>query len=232
MLPKDGTVLDLGCGTGRFSEAFSTCSSQVIGTDLSTDMIAFAEQRRQEKGLANVSYLCTDWHNADIDVLGWREKFDLVFAYNTPAVQSYDTFHKMRECSRGWCFMSKPIRWKDSLILKLVEYLGLINEYRVFDEDMRYAFDVLFQEGYSPKISYQYTTFDYYNTLEKACEYFIKRIGMKCALTHEQENIIRQYLETIAVNGMIETKHETTLAMLWWNNSVEYKWNEGNCNES
>jgi SAM-dependent methyltransferase len=50
-----GTVLDVGCGTGRVTDALGRAGLTVIGVDPSPAMLAAA--RRRSAGLANVRYL-------------------------------------------------------------------------------------------------------------------------------------------------------------------------------
>lgn len=45
MLPKTGTLLDIGCGTGLFVEKYMTCGGGAIGIDISRGMIRQARWR-------------------------------------------------------------------------------------------------------------------------------------------------------------------------------------------
>ena len=217
MFDANASVLDLGCGAGRFSEVFAGLCREVTGADLSEEMIRFAKERQAEKGLDNITYRVMDWHEADLGALGWEKKFDLVFACNTPAVQSYQTFQKMNQASKGWCFLAKPIRWQDSLIMKLVRAVGLEDRYRTFDDDMMYAYDVLLQAGYFPMVDYDSSEIVYEDTVENAFVHFRNRIGMKCALTKEQEDRILKELNTMATDGIIKECWKNTIAILYWN---------------
>jgi SAM-dependent methyltransferase len=51
-----GTLLDLGCGIGRFSFAFSELFDRVIGVDVSEEMIRRANTLKDERGLVNVEF--------------------------------------------------------------------------------------------------------------------------------------------------------------------------------
>ena len=50
--PPHGTILDLGCGTGRHSVALARLGYRVTGVDLSAGMLALAEQRAQAASVA------------------------------------------------------------------------------------------------------------------------------------------------------------------------------------
>lgn len=53
----DGLVLDLGCGTGEMSVRLSDCGYDMIGVDLSADMLGVANSK---KGDRNILYLNQD----------------------------------------------------------------------------------------------------------------------------------------------------------------------------
>lgn len=53
---------------------------EAAGCDVSDRMIAAAERRAADLGISNASFFCMDWETADLDALGWRRRFDLVFA--------------------------------------------------------------------------------------------------------------------------------------------------------
>lgn len=56
---NDLTVLDLGSGTGFFTDLLASSYDQVIGLDISTDMLHFAKETRNK----NISWLEADAHN-------------------------------------------------------------------------------------------------------------------------------------------------------------------------
>ena len=47
-LPKDGSILDVGCGTGRHTVALAKAGYKMIGVDLSEGMLARARRRAEE----------------------------------------------------------------------------------------------------------------------------------------------------------------------------------------
>lgn len=100
-LDKTMRILDIGCGSGVYSMALAPRVAQAVGVDISPNMIACANDRSQTLGLDNTQFQCLDWAGADIDALGFRGGFDVVFAHMTPAVADYNTFEKLCACSRG-----------------------------------------------------------------------------------------------------------------------------------
>ena len=62
---RKNILLDLACGTGSLSEAFSEMGYDVIGVDSSEDMLNAALDKKFESG-HNIQYLCQDMTNLDM----------------------------------------------------------------------------------------------------------------------------------------------------------------------
>lgn len=68
LLPKKpAKVLDLDCGTGWTSVMLAKAGYQVVGQDISPDMIQVAEQNKSEAGLKNLSFVTEDYENLAYD---------------------------------------------------------------------------------------------------------------------------------------------------------------------
>lgn len=61
---KKGILLDLACGTGSMSMQFSKLGYDVIGVDLSTEMLSVAKEKPHD----NIEYLCQDM--CELDMFG------------------------------------------------------------------------------------------------------------------------------------------------------------------
>lgn len=62
-----GTVIDLGTGTGRMLEMLGPKVGRGIGIDLSHDMLAYARNRLEQKGLTNCQVRHGDIYNLPLD---------------------------------------------------------------------------------------------------------------------------------------------------------------------
>jgi ABC-2 type transport system ATP-binding protein len=71
-----GDVLELGCGTGLYTETLQKVADNVVATDLSDEMIAFAKEKRGN--LKNVFFQKADALNLEFN----DETFDTVFMAN------------------------------------------------------------------------------------------------------------------------------------------------------
>lgn len=73
---KSGTnLLDLGCGSGRFSIGAAQMNFNVVSVDITPQAIEAAKQKARQLGITNISFLCEDMTN-----LPFEDKvFDYVF---------------------------------------------------------------------------------------------------------------------------------------------------------
>ena len=56
---ENDRVLDVGCGTGSATVLAAAMAKEVVGIDLSPDMIELAEEKVQKEGLGNTSLMAT-----------------------------------------------------------------------------------------------------------------------------------------------------------------------------
>ena len=54
LIDKKGTILDVGCGAGKYSTALSDDCFKIVGTDLSPKMIESAQKRAKEYEKTNM----------------------------------------------------------------------------------------------------------------------------------------------------------------------------------
>jgi len=66
---ENDRVLDVGCGTASATVMAAVKAKEVVGIDLSPDMIELAEEKVEKKGLKNVSLIASsveDYHSDDL----------------------------------------------------------------------------------------------------------------------------------------------------------------------
>jgi len=89
--PEGGErVLDLACGIGRHSLELRRRGFEVVGVDISPELLAMAEQSAAEAGL-EVTFM-----QADLRDLELSEEFDLVLSLNDGAVGYFETDEENR----------------------------------------------------------------------------------------------------------------------------------------
>lgn len=87
MLRPEGTerVLDLACGIGRHSLELRRRGFEVVGVDISAELLEMAERDASDQSL-DVSFV-----QADLRALDFRDEFDLVLSLNDGAVGYFET---------------------------------------------------------------------------------------------------------------------------------------------
>ncbi|HOE08669.1 MAG TPA: class I SAM-dependent methyltransferase [Treponemataceae bacterium] len=66
VLPKKGSLLDLGCGPGLYAQEFAQKGYTVTGIDISKRSIEYAKKSAQEKKLS-ITYINGDYINKKIE---------------------------------------------------------------------------------------------------------------------------------------------------------------------
>lgn len=74
VIPQGGTVLDVGCGLGRWSRAAATTASRVVGVDYDAGLIAAARRRATE---SHIEFRVADITEPLRETLG-DERFDVI----------------------------------------------------------------------------------------------------------------------------------------------------------
>lgn len=215
MIKQGDKALDVGCGGGRFSFALDALGADVTGADFSPRMIEECIKQQDGKG-SKVHFGVENWHTVDLKEKGWNGKFDLVLAHMTPAVISAETFLKLSEASRNWVLMVKPTRRSNSVLDELNRLVGSDRDAKMLDETLAYSFDLLWLNGYSPRLEYEKQVWNSDRPLNEAIEEYTLRISSTHDLSEENKAAIRHYLESIAVDGIVhETSHTTIVGMYW-----------------
>lgn len=214
MLSDNCSILDVGCGAGRFSIALARRGARVFGTDISPKMISSA--RSAAKGLSDVSFSVDDWHTLDLKSKEWSKSFDLVLANMTPAVSSADTFQKLTEASKKWCVFVKPSRRVNSVLDSLNKIVGAPIDQNVLDETIVKAFELLWRGGFYPKLEYTPEVWHSKKPLEDAVFQYTKRIESLHDLNDKQRKAIREYLFSREKDGYVEETTTMTIVAMYW----------------
>jgi 2-polyprenyl-3-methyl-5-hydroxy-6-metoxy-1,4-benzoquinol methylase len=120
--PIEGrTVLDVGCGPGRYSLEYARRgAARVVGVDFSEPMLGIARQLAAGRGVAD---RC-EFRQADFTGLTLGEKFDIVIAIGFFDYQArpVDVLRRMIEHSRGRVIGSFPGRSLIRMPLRRARY--------------------------------------------------------------------------------------------------------------
>ena len=219
LLTSSDTVIDIGCGPGRFVTEFASTSQYVMGLDISERMIWHAADYAAAMGKNNCSFSVCDFHETDLDKNGWRNHFDLVFSSITPAMSTPEDLDKMEAMSRGFYFSSMFVRAIDPLSdAALAEVFPGVEERNPSNGRTFYAaYNLLWLRGRFPEISY-YKEQD--EELLPADYELAQRIlqRMPDALVTEAalDQIYRYLMKHADSNGMVTYPSERWYGWLLW----------------
>ncbi|MHB9293616.1 putative Ubiquinone biosynthesis O-methyltransferase [Hollandina sp. SP2] len=214
MLPQGGRALDIGCGTGRFLLALAKDGAELTGIDVSPKMIEFAKAKTT--GYRGVQVLAEDWRTLDLEEKGWATAFDLTLANMTPAITDAQTFMKLSQASRHWCLMVKPCRRTSRVYDVLNALVGAPEDKKALDDALIYAFAILWDRGYSPRLEYEHDLWCDKIALDEAVTQYTKRIETYHRIDDKGRRKILDYLTAQAEDGFIEERTETQIVAMYW----------------
>lgn len=217
-VPMNGelSLLDVGCGAGRFSLALAGRVREAAGIDVSGNMIAAARRLAAEKKFSHLQFYKGDWASADLDALGFREHFDLVFAHMTPAVADYETLDKMNASSKRHCILVKPARRANLVEDAALARAGMAGQREQLDDAIPNTFAYLWMKGYEPEFSYRKEEWRSTRSLSDMEAWCVDRASLQKTLSKEEEASIRAYLREISKDGSIEEVTTTTIVTIYW----------------
>ena len=206
---RNHTILDIGCGTGKYALAFAREAKNVTCIDISAKMIAFAKENAQSRGCRNIELVQASWSEVELEKRGWKKKFNLVFAAFCPGIDSPEALKKMIEASRKHCFLSGFVTRQDRVMDGLEAHLGIREN--IWGNQIYFCFNLLWQWGYYPEITYKDRSWTKEYDVEHMADILNARLNGKAS----REDIIK-YLNQISVNGKVTEVTTSKVARLYW----------------
>jgi len=216
LLTENSSVLDIGCGPGRFAVEFAKQSTDVTGLDISDKMLHYAGKNAEADNLTNVSFQKLNWDEVSLEELGWRKRYDLVTAINSPGIHDHITLEKMIEASKGYCFLSNFVDRTDSVQDIIRTEILKLEGTKFYNNTIYSILNILWLTGYYPSITYVDTDREHVRTVEEACVYYGTLFETENNSEDEKNYLIRSYLEEISINGSVIEKVRTKTAWIYW----------------
>lgn len=218
-LHKNANILDIGCGAGKYIIPFAKMARSVTGLDISPNMIEFAAENAKKEQLQNVQLKVLPWQQLEVAQKGWENRFDLVFASMSPAVNSAETLQKMTEASKKHCFLSGFVYRKDSVKDELVKQLTGKESNDYHHKKIYHAFNILWHEGIYPEVSYKDASWTRQLPVEEAKKIYTMSLQNMAILEDQNEELeekVATFIDNKSRNGYLEETIESKIAWLFW----------------
>jgi SAM-dependent methyltransferase len=209
---KNGSVLDIGCGTGIYALALAREAARVTGIDSSEAMIALMRKEIELYHLPNVQTIIQAWKDVNISEMGFEKAFDVVWASMTPAVQNENDFIKMEQCSKNWCVY---IGWGRKRKNPLMEAAFTSHGLNFGPPPgVAHALKLLFDAGKNPSLEYIETWWDWSGTLEEAVDDVTGFMTMQQTAVDPEK--LRKIIAPYERHGKVYHKTEAEEGILTW----------------
>jgi len=216
LLTKDSSVLDIGCGPGGFAVEFAKKSTHVTGLDISPKMLDYAQKNAAASSLTNIFLRNLNWDKVNLEEYGWNKRFDLVVAINSPGIHDQITLEKMIEASKGYCFLSNFVDRSDSVQDIIRTKILMLKDPKFYVNTVYSIFNILWLTGYYPHITYVDTDREYVRSFEEACIYYDTLFETEDNSGDDKNELIKNYLEQISLNGFVRERVRTKTAWIYW----------------
>lgn len=130
------SVLDVGCGTGRWADAIAPNCASYLGTDFSPDLIEIANRRFES--MPHMQFACLPAEKVSFDTIGKR--FDLIISMGLFIYLNDD---ELVQTLRGYASVSK-----DLCKLLIREPMGVESRLTIlehFSEDMEQVYNAIYR---------------------------------------------------------------------------------------
>ena len=217
LITQDSSVMDIGCGAGRYAIAFSQICRSVLGTDLSPQMIDYAKKRAACMNRSNISFICEDWDTVTIKERHYQKQFDFVFAHMTPAIYNTETLMKMQACSKKWCMLVRHIYMEPPLLIAAKQKLHLRNQSFSDSYSADKLFSDLWKQGKRPQISYFAQKRNTERPIDVELTLLFEEIEKLTPLTPEVKEQLTHLTSSYTKDGIVHQTYQVSVFAMYWN---------------
>ncbi len=202
------SIIDIGCGNGRFALELANSANSVLCLDISKNMLDDLHSDRLSLGLKNISIKCADFDESYKD-LG---AFDIVFGAMTPALNNEKSFLNALNLGREYfCYVGWGRYRQDGLTQEVLEAHGAN---LILPKGLPDALKWLENAGKSP-ITYKYFKRNFTKMLSLDDAINRTKIQCKMSLASVDEKlcakIISKYADT---NKMVKLTHSREIGAM------------------
>lgn len=115
------SILDVGCGSGKYTIRLAKKSAGVTATDISGEMLRILNEDAAKEGVTNITTVHTDWEAFD----SGAKKFGMVFCSTTPAVRTEQDFARVNSLAEKYVvYLGFAGKKHSDLMLKIYAKCG------------------------------------------------------------------------------------------------------------
>lgn len=214
---SETTVLDIGCGNGRYAIALAKTAKKVVGLDFSEKMIEYAKEKAESEGVSNTEFIVCDWTKASANDPELKNGFDVVISHMAPATGNANGLQLMMDVSKDMCVIAMPVRRNEDTINVIKKKLGQKLP-SGNDHGLVYAFGLVWLNGHYPEIRYRDGARPKQGVpTEEVIKDFVRDLSGKEPLTAEEKEIVaKTVMELTDEDGLVRLPaHSRTATMFW-----------------
>ena len=206
------SILDVGCGTGRYTLPLSTYASRVLGVDMSDDSLNILNRDAKNNGITNIETKSSMWEYFDT-----TEKFDLAFSAMCPAICSKADVDKLESFATKYCAIVTSAKGTYSTnrrnLQKIIAPDGLQNAVK---SDAIYIYNYLYLQDKKPSMKVLTNRRVEVRDIDKAIVQLQQNFAIYGYTGKEVDKIITDYVYEHAVDGKLEEVRILNRAVITW----------------
>ena len=222
---KNARILDIGCGPGLLDLPLARAGAKVTALDISSEALRYVRENAERVGDTVETIECS-WWDADIDELGLRNRFDLVIASMTPSIKDLETFNRIADCSRRYCYYSGSLPGGRNKALQEI-YKNILGpdfpRKREGGPWFLYYFMYLYLNGYQPQVRIHHHRQRKEEEWRQAAGQVIRYVDRIEPCTAAIQKKIRNYFQKKSVNGKVPVRSDGYMGMMVWDKNVRRK---------
>ena len=215
-LDPSASVLDIGCGPGSHALEMAPLVGCVEGFDIAPAMIELARENAARDGCDKAHFQVLDWSTADLDALGWRNRFHLVLASRTPAVNDRAALEKMIAASCGSCCIISQVDTCHSVRDQLKSLVDWDAHKERVSRSFYCAFNLLWLMGYYPEVEYMDRAWESDSSLEEAELMYLRFFESMGPLSPQQKEGLTRKLAELSSDGRVRESVQAKAALMFW----------------
>lgn len=171
------TILDIGAGPGAFSCAFAEKNAVVTALEPTNGMSSAIRERIETEKISDLEVVQMPWEAVDVEKMGWKKAFDMVFVSMCPGVHNAELFEKAMSCAKKYVYFSGWAGRRDSEAFGELwnELYG--EEMPIWRSDIIYNLNWLYAQGYNLAFEVQQDVQPEESSVEDAVEELMSRLS-------------------------------------------------------